>query len=543
MSAVVCLDDLPDELVYIILVYFTGHYTGLIKFSVVCGKWKRVADRSMLWFSNRLIIRVPKSYMKGQALKVNATSLNEPLAIFENMGKIEVFDKEFKLFYDYSGIQILQNFALQHTPSNALKIRNWFVPFMVEQKRKWKWYSSWIPFLLRIDNFIFTFRSYFNYMLLATITLLGIAIFSFHDVVFFDISITSQEPPLKVDLSYTPFTYWHHLGFLCLLAFQSVWIFQTLTDILYRICLYFFTMKEIVIGGIFQPMFFFGIDRYFFLSNMRFIILLCYMKLYFQWMDISWTMIVGSIAGLQGLQSLTTMMLKFTNTHIKKDIMDRLIVVSLHIFLPFSFFLSFLFTSLYYDYHHSYYLNSHSLPVLDPQPPPSSSSSTFMGHSPSSSSPQLFSAYIPLIPIFVVIIISMTILTVHLISMLTSPYYNELRFFHAIMFVLFSAILCRTVYCISSLAWDCYFPSEELYFQQFHLDSTTTTEFSSIRTLNHQKRLTGSQMYFSNEWNPLQLILIIMNNVQSVYLITVIDENIKKKRYFQGNQPYEGLFS
>ena len=164
------------------------------------------------------------------------------------------------------GVVVTHPVALEKSTENAERIRNWFIPFLIEQKKSWKFYSTLIPFLVKLDDKIQIYHEYFPHFLTSNILLLSFGIYCF------------QDSLVVADNGMVELNFWSVLGFGCLVLFLCDWIFQTFTEILHRICIYYFTLRELTIQFPIQPTFFFGLDRFLFQCNLLFVLIAILLK-------------------------------------------------------------------------------------------------------------------------------------------------------------------------------------------------------------------------------------------------------------------------
>lgn len=218
------------------------------------------------WFSTSFVIDAPRNYLLAQGIRLSLKELRGQSFSLANKGHAEVFQTDFKLCQEFAGVVVTHPAVLEKSTENAERIRNWFIPFLIEQKKSWKFYSTLIPFLVKLDDKIQIYHEYFPHFLTSNILLLSFGIYCF------------QDSLVVADNGMVELYFWSVLGFGCLVLFLCDWIFQTFTEILHRICIYYFTLRELTIQFPIQPTFFFGLDRFLFQCNLLFVLIAILLK-------------------------------------------------------------------------------------------------------------------------------------------------------------------------------------------------------------------------------------------------------------------------
>ena len=226
--------ELPSELIRIIISYYTNEWNGLMKLATICHGWKLETDSSLIWCRHDYFtFYAPKKYFEIFYLS-ESYETHKQTHFIHNETLIYFFDDQFIAFpsNNYKIFFYRTNRSHSQSPEDddqiiirneipsverAIEIRKKFLHLFVEFHRLWDWYSKWILYLqpiqarlVKLRDITFTLVFFF-----IALILMGLAAY-----------LLSDLPNYPTSLSIP-----NHFGFACLYLNGLIYFLMFLLDL------------------------------------------------------------------------------------------------------------------------------------------------------------------------------------------------------------------------------------------------------------------------------------------------------------------------
>jgi hypothetical protein len=153
-------DQLPVELIRIILLFFAKDFRDLIKFSTLNQTCKFASDHSLLWMTSDLTFYSPKAYTKlllgisgddypieGMILNMHSASTNYFLS--------DSYRPVIKVMFNRLKAVFYENRPLQERYEVSNHVRVWFMDYYINYHKLWRFHIRWRPVF---NNFYLYYR-------------------------------------------------------------------------------------------------------------------------------------------------------------------------------------------------------------------------------------------------------------------------------------------------------------------------------------------------------------------------------------------------
>ena len=221
------IQNIPSELVRIILSFYVQSWKDAIRFGSVCKTWKFEGDHSLIWLKGNLIFYAPQSYFTAMS-----TALGRVAGSVTSAGEIRswtvflfkdhvVVDHQLFLCNKYKIICIfsdegitMQNGNTIHVSEQAYLVRQEFMRFFLDYHRLWLRYTRWIncllPYRINISSDVT------NKIVGVVFILQGIAAVLLSSIPDFPSSLSIQS----------------HFGFICCYVAAFIYLVFAIDDII-----------------------------------------------------------------------------------------------------------------------------------------------------------------------------------------------------------------------------------------------------------------------------------------------------------------------
>jgi hypothetical protein len=188
-------DRLPLELLRIVLTYYAKTFQAVIAFSCISKTCKEVADHSSLWRTMKLYFYCTRDYLVATGENIQETETAGQYAeriIAGYYGAGKIYNKDFlrreERFPPIFKVQIVERLCYTTVPTlqkveitdlshdYAFKVRNWFMEFFTDYQKHFAWHGKWrgtFTWMLNLEKKWATYIPHicFSYLILSCLVI------------------------------------------------------------------------------------------------------------------------------------------------------------------------------------------------------------------------------------------------------------------------------------------------------------------------------------------------------------------------------------